>query len=158
MERAAAWAHLVSIVIVGLVAGTFLATQLGQVRFQNTLDARDFTLVKHGFEVAVGRIMPFLTIAAGLSIIPVVISGSSRGATRALAIAALALWIGVIVVTLVFNAPVNAAAATWDPASPPLDWEPQRDRWHLGQSVRTPLAAGSFLCLALASQWERLWP
>jgi uncharacterized membrane protein len=158
VERAAAWAQLVSIVVLGLVAGTFLATQLGQVRFQNTLDARDFTLVKHGFEVAVGRIMPFLTIAAGLSIIPVVITGWSGGATRWLAIAALALWIGVIVVTLVFNAPVNAAAATWDPTSPPLDWESQREKWHLGQAVRTPLAVGSFLCLALASQWERLWP
>jgi uncharacterized membrane protein len=158
VERAAAWADLVGIVIVGLVAGTFLATQIGQVRVQNTLDARDFTLVKHGFEVAVGRIMPVLTIVAGLSIIAVVITGWSRGATRGLAIAALALWIGVIVVTLVFNAPVNAAAATWDHASPPLDWESQREKWHLGQTVRTPLAVGSFLCLALASQWERLWP
>ena len=70
MERLAAWAQLVSIVTVGVVAGIFMATQIGQVRVQNTLDARDFTLVKHGFEVAVGRMMPVLTIAAGVSIIP----------------------------------------------------------------------------------------
>jgi uncharacterized membrane protein len=157
VERFDAWAQLVSLVIVGVVAGMFVATQIGQVRVQNTLDARDFVLVKHGFEVAVGRVMPVLTVTAGLSIILIVIF-SRAPATRGIGIAALALWIGVIAVTLVFNAPVNAAAATWDPASPPLDWEAQRDRWHLGQTVRTPLAVASFVCLVLASQWDRLWP
>ena len=156
MDRVAAWAQLVSLVIVGVVAGTFVATQIGQVRVQNTLDARDFVLVKHSFEVAVGRIMPVLTIAAGLSIVPVAIFGPSW-ATRGLAIGALGLWIAVIVVTLVFNAPVNAEAVNWNPASPPVDWEAQRDRWHLGQSVRTPMAVASFVCLGLASQWDRLW-
>ena len=120
MERVAAWAQLVSLVIVGVVAGMFVATQVGQLRVQDTLDARDFVLVKHGFEVA-------------------------------------GLWIGVIVVTLVLNAPVNAEAVNWDPAAPPVDWEAQRDRWHLGQSVRTPMAVASFVCLGLASQWDRLW-
>jgi uncharacterized membrane protein len=156
VERLAAWTQLVSIVIVGVVAGTFVATQIGQVRVQNTLDARDFTLVKHGFEVALGRIMPVLTAAAGVSLIPVVIAGGS-GTTRGLAIAALALWIGVVVVTLVFNAPVNAEAARWNPEVPPADWAAQRDRWHLGQTLRTPLAVASLVCVVLASQWDQLW-
>ena len=156
MERVAAWAQLVSVVIVGVVAGMFVATQVGQLRVQDTVDARDFVLVKRGFEVAVGRIMPVLTIAAGVSMLLVAILGPP-GATRGLALGALGLWIGVIVVTLVFNAPVNAEAVNWDPAAPPVDWEAQRDRWHLGQSVRTPMAVASFVCLGLASQWERLW-
>ena len=156
MDRWPAWAQLVSLVVVGLVAGIFVASQIGQVRVQNTLDAREFTLVKHCFEVAVGRIMPVLTIASLASIIPVAILGGSR-ATRGLAIAALVLWIGVIVVTLVFNAPVNVDAASWDPATPPLDWQAKRDRWHFGQTLRTPLAVMSFVCLALATQWDRLW-
>jgi uncharacterized membrane protein len=155
VERLAAWAQLISLAIVGVVAGIFVATQVGQVRVQKTLNARDFTLVKHAFEVAMGRIMPVLTIAAGLSIIPVAIAADSQ-ATRALAVAALALWVGVIVVTLVFNAPINAEAAKWDPASPPRDWADKRRRWHLGQTIRTPLAVGSFLCVALATQWDRL--
>jgi len=156
MDRWTAWAQLVSLVVVGLVAGIFVASQIGQVRVQNTLNAREFTLVKHCFEVAVGRIMPVLTIASLASIIPVAILGGSR-ATRGLAIAALVLWIGVIVVTLVFNAPVNVDAASWDPATPPLDWQAKRDRWHFGQTLRTPLAVMSFVCLALATQWDRLW-
>jgi uncharacterized membrane protein len=151
-----AWAQLVSLVIVGVVTGIFVATQIGQVALQKGLDARDFTLVKHGFEAALGRIMPVITIASVVSIVPVAILGGSP-ANRGLAITALVLWIGVIVVTLVFNAPVNADAALWDPASPPLDWEHKRDQWHLGQTVRTPFAIASFVCLALAVQWDRLW-
>jgi uncharacterized membrane protein len=155
MERFAAWAQLVSVMIVGIVAGTFVASQIGQVRVQNTLDAREFTLVKHRFELAMGRIMPVLTVAAGMSMIPVVVAGGSPGIVG-LAIAALVLWIAVVVVTLVLNAPVNAAAAHWDPSSPPPNWKAQRDQWHLGQTVRTPLALASFTCLVLASQWNRL--
>lgn len=157
MGRLAVWAQFVSLVVVGLVAGIFVATQIGQLRVQNTLDARGFVLVKREFEVAVGRVMPVLTVAAGVSIIPVVILAGSRW-VRGIAIVALVLWIGVVAVTLVFNAPVNAAAATWDPASPPLDWEAQRNRWHLGQTLRTPLAVLSFVAVVLASLWERLWP
>ena len=155
MERFAAWAQLVSVVIVGVVAGTFVATQIGQVRVQKTLDAREFTLVKHRFELAMGRIMPGLTVGAGVSIIPVVVAGGSPG-IRGLAIAALALWVAVVVVTLMLNAPVNAAAAHWDPSSPPHNWKAQRDQWHLGQTVRTPLAVAAFTCLVLASQWNQL--
>jgi hypothetical protein len=53
-----------SLMLVGLVAGILLATQLGQVRVQKQLGARDFTLVKHTFEIALGRVMPILVIAA----------------------------------------------------------------------------------------------
>jgi uncharacterized membrane protein len=119
------------------------------------LDARDFTLVKQRFEMAVGRIMPILTIASVVSIVAVVILVGS-GATRTLAVGALVLWMGVIAVTLVMNAPINADARSWDPGSPPLDWERKRDRWHLGQTVRTPLAIASFICLVLAIQWDQL--
>jgi uncharacterized membrane protein len=156
MERLAAWMQLVSLVVVGVVTGIFVGTQIGQVRVQRALDARDFTLVKHRFEVAMGRAMPVLTIAAVGSLIAVTISAESLAA-QAFAIAALVLWIGVIVVTLVVNAPVNAEAARWDPESPPDDWQAKRDRWHRGQTARTPLAVASFVCLALAVQWERLW-
>ena len=157
MERLAAWAQLVSIVTVGVVAGIFMATEIGQVRVRNTLDARDFTLVKHGFEVAVGRMMPVLTIAAGVSIIPVAILSRSR-ATRGFAIAALALWVEVIVVTLVFDSPVNAESSP--PGTRPhlrSTGRTSRDQWHLGQTLCTPLAVASVLCLGLAIQWNGLW-
>lgn len=152
MDRAIPAAMFLSLILLGLVSGIFLATQLGQVRVQNTLDARDFTLVKHGFEVALGKVMPVLVIVAGLSIVPPVFLLRSQGLVQFIAAGlALLLWAGVIVVTLIYNAPVNALAVQWDPAAPPADWQQLRDQWHRGQTIRTPLAVAAFGAIALAA-------
>lgn len=154
MERAIPAALFVSLIVVGLVAGIFLATQLGQVQVQNTLDARDFTLVKHGFEVALGKVMPVLVIAAGVSIVPLVFLLRSWGPARFVAVViALVLWAGVIIATLVFNAPVNALAVEWNPEAPPGNWEELRDQWDRGQTIRTPLAIAAFAAIAFAAVW-----
>jgi uncharacterized membrane protein len=158
VDRFFALSQLASTVLVGVVAGIFVATQLGQVRVQRTLAARDFTLVKHSFEIALGRIMPALVIAAGISLVVAFTLSIPAGDLVVVVLtgAALALWIAVVIVTLVFNAPVNAQAAGWHPDSPPTDWEAQRTRWDLGQTIRTPLAVASFVCVALGAQWPRV--
>jgi uncharacterized membrane protein len=158
MDRLAAFTQLLSLIVVGVVAGSFVGTQIGQLRVQNTLGARDFTLVKHGFEVALGGIMPVLVIGSAVTIGAVVVltAVTSSGPVLIMSGLALLLWIGVIVVTLRYNLPVNRLAATWDPASPPGDWESLRDKWHLGQTLRTPLAVASFIALALGELWPRL--
>ena len=152
VEWAIPFALAANLILVGLVAGILLGTQLGQVRVQKRLEARDFTLVKREFELALGRVMPILVIAAGVSTMPVVALLAWAGPVRfAAALTALVLWIGVIVVTLRFNAPVNARAVGWDPESPPPDWETLRDRWHRGQTIRTPLAVAAFAAVAIAA-------
>jgi uncharacterized membrane protein len=154
MERAIPVVMFASLLLVGLVAGIFLATQLGQLRVQNTLDARDFTLVKHSFEVAVGRVMPILVIAVGVSIVPLVFLFYFRGPLWFIAVLlALLLWAGVIIATLVYNAPVNALAVEWNPEAPPGNWEQLRDQWHRGQTIRTPLAIAAFAAIAFAAVW-----
>ncbi|HEU4329917.1 MAG TPA: DUF1772 domain-containing protein [Lapillicoccus sp.] len=160
MDRLVALAQLLSLIVVGVVAGIFVGTQVGQVRVQSSLGARDFTLVKHRFEVALGVIMPVLVIGSAVTIAAVVVLTAVAGGGAVLlgSGVALLLWIGVIVVTLRYNAPVNRLAASWDPAAPPGDWEALRDRWHRGQTVRTPLAVSSFVILALGVVWPRLVP
>jgi uncharacterized membrane protein len=153
MERTIPVVMFVSLVVVGLVAGIFLATQLGQLRVQNTLDARDFTLVKHSFEVAVGKVMPVLVIAAGMSIAPLIFLLRSSGPRFLAVVLALILWAGVIIATLVFNAPVNALAVEWNPEAPPANWEALRDQWHRGQTIRTSLAIAAFAAIAFAAVW-----
>ena len=158
MDRLTAGAQLLSVVLVGVVAGSFVGTQLGQVWVQDTLGARDFTLVKHGFEVAVGGIMPVLVIGSGVSIALVagLEAADRRGPVLVLSAIALLLWVAVIVVTLRYNVPVNELAAGWDPASPPQYWRELRDTWPFGQTLRTPLAVGLFACLAMGAVWPRL--
>ena len=151
MESVIPLSMFASLMFVGLVAGILLATELGQVRVQKRLGARDFTLVKHDFEMALGRVMPVLVIAAGVSIIPLLLLLAPRGRVPFIAaLVALLLWVGVILVTLVVNAPINALARHWDPETPPEDWEELRRRWHLGQAIRTPLAVAAFAGVTLA--------
>ena len=143
---------MVSLVLSGLTAGTFLATQLGQVRVQNTLNARDFTLVKHAFEFAVGDVMPplvILTVLMQITLLMLLLP-DVRSLRFALVAVSVLAWIAAVVVTLVFCAPVNALAATWDAAAPPANWAQLRDQWHTGQTLRTLLTVPAFALLATA--------
>lgn len=152
MDFALRFAMFASLVLVGLVAGILLATQLGQVRVQNTLGARDFTLVKHDFEVALGKVMPVLVIAAGISIVALAFLIYSSGLVRFIVVVfALLLWAGAIVATLLYNAPVNELAVQWNPDAPPANWEQLRDQWHRGQTIRTPLALAAFAAISFAA-------
>ncbi len=63
--------ELLGVLVIGVITGIFVGTQLDQVRVQNNLGARDFTLVKHSFEVALGRIMPDLVIASAVTLVVV---------------------------------------------------------------------------------------
>lgn len=135
----------VALVVDGLVAGIFLCVQLGQVRAQKAMDAREFAFVKQELERALGGVMPPLTASAVVVLLPVLALVRPRRSGRtALVALCLVLWITAVVVTLVLNAPVNAQARDWDPQDPPADWEALRDQWHLGQSIRTVLAVAAF--------------
>ena len=94
-----------------MVAGSFVGTQLGQVRVQNALSAPDFTVVKHRFEVAVGGVMPVLVVGSALSIALVVglVATTPRGPVVVLPVLALLLGTAVIVVTLRYNTPGQRA-------------------------------------------------
>ena len=111
MDPLTAWAQHLSLILVGVVAGSFVGTQLRQVRAQNALSARDFTVVKHRFEVAVGGVMPVLVVGSALSIALVVglVATTPRGPVVVLPVLALLLGTAVIVVTLRYNAPGQRA-------------------------------------------------
>jgi hypothetical protein len=81
------------------------------VRVQKQLGARDFTLMEHSFEIALGGLMPILVVAAGLSNVPLLLLLAPRGSVPFVAeLVALLLWAGVVIVTLILNRPVNALA------------------------------------------------
>ncbi|HEY5937267.1 MAG TPA: DUF1772 domain-containing protein, partial [Kofleriaceae bacterium] len=136
---------LASILVTGVNAGVFVAVQMAQVPVQRTLGARDFVLVKKSFELRYGPRMRVLVVASLLAPIPLYVTDNS-----ALALIAIghAFALAVLAVTVAFNLPVNRKAVTWDPEHPPTDWEVQRDRWHLGNAIRTPLSIVAFAALA----------
>jgi hypothetical protein len=141
-----------SLLMTGVVAGLFVGTELGQLKVQEGLGARDFAFFKQRFELAVGGIMPPVLILTTLSPLPLLIL-LRRGPRVSVALVglALALWIAATAVTVALNVPVNALAARWDAANPPADWEQLRARWHLGQTLRTALTVPGFAALLLAA-------
>lgn len=54
---------------------------------------------------------------------------------------------GALVVFFVLNAPVNAAFASWTPATMPPNWSNYRLRWELGHAISFGLVLVSFLVL-----------
>jgi uncharacterized membrane protein len=145
---------LIAILIDGVNAGVFFAVQIAQVRVQRVLGARDFVLVKRSFEREYGPKMRVMVVASLLAPIPVYFTGTAN--TTALALVAIghAAAAGVLVVTAIFNLPVNREAIHWDPENPPSDWATKRDRWHLGNAIRLPISIVAFAGLALAAVVE----
>ena len=149
-------AFFVSLLMTGLVAGLFEGTQLGQLRVQQDLEAREFTFFKRRFELSVGGIMPPVLIVTTLSPAPLLfLLWGSTGAALLLTAVAQALWIAATVVTLILNVPVNNQAKAWNPEAPPADWAELRRKWHLGQTLRTPLTVAAFGALLAAALFGR---
>ena len=144
-----------AILVTGVNAGVFVAVSIAQVRVQRTLAARDFVLVKRSFELQYGPKMRVLVVISLLAPVPVYLTASA-GSDTSLALVAIghAAAVAVLVVTAVFNLPVNREAVKWNPEAPPADWEAKRDRWHRGQAIRLPISLVAFACLAAAAVLE----
>jgi hypothetical protein len=74
-----------------------------------------------------------------------------RRARRLWSFAACA-YAGMLIVFLVFNAPVNAAVAGWRSATLPADWTWFRARWEIGHCVAAILSCGGLLATVQASR------
>jgi hypothetical protein len=72
--------------------------------------------------------------------------------SRGVAVVAVGLLVGVFVLTLVVNLPINSDQVGWSVQSPPSDWSAVRDRWQVAHAVRTGLAVVAFGLLVVGSQ------
>ncbi len=52
--------------------------------------------------------------------------------------------IGVMVLTVVLNVPINNEMLAWDPSAPPANWADLRDQWDLLNTIRTPISFFAF--------------
>jgi uncharacterized membrane protein len=70
----------------------------------------------------------------------------TQGISRALfMVSGLLLLVGIIV-TLVFEVPINKQIAVWTPSSVPPDWSSKRDRWVRFHWLRTVAGIAAFVC------------
>jgi Domain of unknown function (DUF1772) len=69
---------------------------------------------------------------------------------------AAAMWLVIIVVSLVGPVPINERVKAWTVDKLPADWERQRRRWDAMNAIRVVMIAAAFM--ALVAAYKDYWP
>ncbi len=89
---------------------------------------------------------PFEVMAVIASWILLYLTGKKRS-LFGLTLIASCLLTGALAIFFILNAPVNAAFASWTPATLPTDWSGYRLRWELGHAISYVLVLVAFVAL-----------
>lgn len=136
-------------VLVSLVMGVLWGTWISLSRSMHTFKPGIFLTIGktmiHNLAKPMRIIMPLTTVSL------VALSSSllwqAKIVAGSFALAALFLMIGVMLVTLAVNVPIDRKISDWQVNTLPQNWQEIRDHWHRFHVVRTILAMLSFLCL-----------
>jgi uncharacterized membrane protein len=144
--------QFVSIMLYVLVAGVMWGTWLSLARTMNEYDAVTFlTDGKHMISnlATVMALLMISAVVAGVITIVLLFRNQSRIAAW-LALGALVLMVGVLVVTLAVEVPIDNQIAIWTVDTLPANWMDIRARWASFHTLRTFLSMAS-VAAALAA-------
>jgi uncharacterized membrane protein len=130
----------------GLAAGGLMITVLGGVPLLRYLRTPREYVTVHKFLVT--RFDPFMPLCLLLAIVSdaALVFFAPTGTVRALAVAGAVLYLGVMVISLTKNVPINKWLAALDPRALPDNWAEldPRERWGSWNSRRTAFAVLGF--------------
>jgi uncharacterized membrane protein len=149
------YARMSSILLTGLVAGTF---------FYGTL-----TVLPTFFEVSPDVHLTFRTtlmrrnpvVVMTPVILAVIVLGIYTWQARKIKTARMFIaggfvcTLAVLLITRYLSVPLNLVIKTWDPAAPPADWRETLATWNVYNNFRTVASIVGFVCLILADGWMR---
>ena len=135
----------VSVMLYVLVAGVMWGTWLSLARTMTDYDADTFLADGQHMIDNLATVMALLMIAAVVVGLAAAVLLFRIGSTTAgwLAAVALLLMIGVLVITLAIEVPIDNQIKTWTTATLPADWQEIRARWADFHTVRTFLSLGA---------------
>ena len=136
------WVSFAAVLLAGLVAGLLFGTSLEQLQLK-ALDASGWVVARQSIDAVFSRLMPWLWNTT--LVLLFVAAYYNRGAARWLMNAAGAMLLLGIVLTLVFEVPINKQIAVWTPASVPANWAALRDRWVTFHFARTAAGMVAFV-------------
>jgi uncharacterized membrane protein len=148
-------ALLVAAFLSGLFTGLMLTFLIVIQRVLVSLSASEYTRIMQGLIAGADRppIVPAIVIVTVLAPLVTLIQmrhDRQSPVFRLTLIGWVLFVLGVLVVTVGFNAPINNVINTWSVQAPPADWMETRDRWNQLNLLRTPASALAFLCFLLA--------
>lgn len=144
-------ARLVSLLFGGLFAGFMVCVLV----LETSLRAFDGVVYTQVRKVELDS----LDALASATLIPALIATAflvfsafkAKGSALWLPLAALALMLVVVALSLIVNVPINSDQNDWVVQTPPADWSSVRDRWQTSHVVRTVSAVLAFVCLGVAA-------
>jgi uncharacterized membrane protein len=131
--------HFLTIMLYVLVAGVMWGTWVSLARTMTGYDPAIFLADGQHMIANLASLMPILMISAGVLNILLIVLLFRRGATAAAWLASLALLalIGVLVITLAVEVPIDNQIKVWTTATLPSDWADIRQRWANFHTLRT---------------------
>jgi uncharacterized membrane protein len=150
-------AQFVNIMLYALVAGVMWGTWVSLGRTMTRYDAATFLADGKHMIDNLATLMAVLMIAAtvvGLLVVVLLFRGRSSTAGW-LALVGLVLLVGVLVVTLSVEVPIDNRIKTWTVATLPPDWTGIRARWATFHTLRTFLSLAGLAAVVGAALTTR---
>lgn len=149
--------HLITGILLVMVAGLFWGTWFSLSRTMNELPADTFITIGNqiikNVAVPMSLIMPLSLL--GLVVL-IVWSWKTRSAYFYCMVSALVLFIVALIITVGVEVPIDNQIKTWTTATVPANWESIRDRWEFYHTLRTFVSLGGigFFMIALMNKME----
>lgn len=149
-------AQFAALILYALVLGVFWGTWFSQSRTMDSLSASTFLENGRMYIANLAMPMRFLMPGCLLATFLAAYLVRDRGPKAFYGtLAAGALMVAALVITLAVNVPIDNQIKTWTLDTLPADWERIRDRWEAFHCLRTWLSIGGFASLAGASLASR---
>jgi hypothetical protein len=138
-----------ALVLTGIVAGLYVSTTIHDHRVAE-LSAGEYTATHQMRDKTFRVVMPpFRLVTLALTVVAAFVA--TAGLPRWLAIAAAALIVADIVLTVKLQVPLNEQVQSWSASTIPAHWTEVRDRWAAHHSMRLLIGLASYICVVAAT-------
>jgi uncharacterized membrane protein len=147
-------ARFLALLLAALSAGVFFGTKASLGPSTKGFAPKTYVEVQQAtvrnLRPVMGALLPG-AVAANLAVLALSLR-ERRSPAFALTLAGFLCQLTSLVVTGLFELPINARVMTWSPEDPPEGWEALRDRWDAFHTVRTATSVAGLGCLVAAAQ------
>jgi hypothetical protein len=144
--------ELISLLIAAFVGGMFWGPWLALTRTMNTFEPEVFIAIVRRMSRNMAPLMTAAMPMGMVAMIPLlIVSRASQPLVFATTLAGLILFAVALLVTVVIEVPIVKRIETWTPATLPVSWGSQRDRWRAFHIVRVAAAACGVILLMVGA-------
>ena len=143
--------RFINVFCAGIAAGTFVLVLFALIPTISSLSPAAGLQFHQGFDMRVDRYNPaavLITLLTALALL--FVEGDMTTTSGVATLIGFVCTIGVIVVSLVFNIPINRRIRGWSVDSVPAEFVDLRQRWNTFHAVRTALGVLALTCYIIA--------